>query len=130
MLDVPGKPDIVVTLTPATLTQLVGVAVQTIKAANGGFSLNKNGALVLSGDGWVVRIAGSEALLAAAGMPSERMVDALNDDPALLVSLADKAGLVQLADLDDAFQSGFMAAVTTPIGQAELDRLKQCRRHR
>ncbi len=119
MLDVPDRSDIVVTLTPATLTQLVGVAVETKKGVNGGFALNETGELVLSGDGWVVRIAGSEALLAAAGISPERLVDALNDDPALLVSLADKAGLVQLADLNDELQSGFMAAVTTPTGQAD-----------
>ncbi|MEO1160364.1 MAG: Ig-like domain-containing protein, partial [Pseudomonadota bacterium] len=119
MLDVPGQSDIVVKLTPDTLTHLVGVAMEAGKHAGGGFSFSESGALLLSGDGWAVRISGSEAILAAAGMAPPKLADALNDDPALLVSLADKAGLVSLAEMDDQFQSGFMAAVTTPTGQPD-----------
>ena len=76
----------------------------------------ENGVIVFFIGDRALVLADTAALVRAGGIEPARLVAALNADPALLVTLADGAGLVPLHALDTAFQDGFLSAVDEGVG--------------
>ena len=116
---------------PENLVTLLAVA-----ASPGAvFAIGADGLLTLGAEDREIVLADSAALVAASGLSAPALARALNDDEALLLTLADAAGLVPLASIDPAFQADFLdaagarldegliAAVDTGTGLSGLDPL-------
>ncbi|MEL6967607.1 MAG: Ig-like domain-containing protein, partial [Pseudomonadota bacterium] len=108
----------VLDLTPKTLIELVGIALESPRTHGKGFVLLEGETLAFVAEGQTLRLADSEALLASSPASAQQIVHALNADPALLITLAQAANLVSPAELGADFQAGFMAAHSVPVGQA------------